>query len=196
MIGILLAAGFSRRFGTQNKLLQTLPDGEIMAVHAAKSLLTATPKSIAVVRDDHVALAAKLQQIGMVVIDCPSHQTSMAESLVMAVQAAATLETGIDGYLIALADMPFIQPATMVKVANAIRKGAQIAMPSYRGQRGHPVGFATTFYPELTQLSGDEGARAIIKRHADGLTLIDTDDAGVIADIDTPEDFKRHTLHD
>ncbi|MEK9940206.1 MAG: nucleotidyltransferase family protein [Methylotenera sp.] len=198
MIGILLAAGFSRRFGSQNKLLQPLPDQEILAVHAAKNLLAALPVSIAVVRQDNPALAAKLSHVGMVVIHCPADKTEMADSLVTAIEAAPAIETAAGtatsgGYVIALADMPFIQPATISRVAEAIHHGAQIAMPSYQGQRGHPVGFAAKFHTALTQLSGDEGARAIIKRHAEALTVLETDDAGVVTDIDTQEDFRRHS---
>ncbi len=198
MIGILLAAGFSRRFGSQNKLLQTLPDQEIIAVHAAKNLLTALPVSVAVVRQDNPELAAKLAHIGMMVIDCPPDKTEMADSLVTAIEAATAIETAAGtaiaaGYVIALADMPFIQPATISRVAEAIHHGAEIAMPSYQGQRGHPVGFSAKYQTALTQLSGDEGARAIIKRHAEVLTLLETDDAGVVIDIDTQEDFKRHS---
>lgn len=198
MIGILLAAGFSRRFGSQNKLLQTLPDNEIIAVHAAKNLLVALPVSIAVVRPDNWELATKLAQIGMAVIHCPPDKTEMADSLVTAIEAAPEIATAAGaatsaGYVIALADMPFIQPATISRVADAIHHGAEIAMPSYQGQRGHPVGFAAKFRSALTQLSGDEGARAIIKRHAEALTVLETDDAGVVTDIDTQEDFRRHS---
>jgi molybdenum cofactor cytidylyltransferase len=198
MIGILLAAGFSRRFGSQNKLMQTLADNDIIAVHAAKNLLTAVPVSVAVVRQDNPELATKLIHVGMVVVHCPPHKTEMADSLLIAIEAASAIEreagnTLSAGYVIALADMPFIQPATISRVADAIRHGADIAMPSYQGQRGHPVGFAVKFHNALTQLSGDEGARAIIKSHAKALTLLETDDAGVVTDIDTQEDFRRYS---
>ena len=196
MIGILLAAGFSRRFGSQHKLLQVLHDKEIIAVHAARNLLAALPVAIAVVREDQSELAAKLRQTGIIVIHCPAQKTDMADSLIAAVQTAAEFSAAADGYVIALADMPFIQPNTISKVANAIQSGAKIAMPSYQGKRGHPVGFAAKFYPELIQLSGDQGASAIIQRHAALLTVIETEDAGVIADIDTQEDFKRHSSRD
>lgn len=195
MIGILLAAGFSRRFGSQHKLLQVLHDQEIIAVHAARNLLATLPVAIAVVREDQPELAAKLRQTGIIVTHCPSQKTDMADSLMTAIQAAAEFDAAADGYVIALADMPFIQPDTICKVADAIQNGAQIAMPSHQGKRGHPVGFAAKLSDELLQLSGDEGARAIIQRHAALLTLIETEDAGVIADIDTQEDFERLSQH-
>lgn len=65
MIGILLAAGFSRRFGISDKLLQALPDGNPIALASAKRLIEAIPLSIAVVRPENKALALLLQDAGL-----------------------------------------------------------------------------------------------------------------------------------
>lgn len=193
MIGILLAAGLSHRYGSQNKLVQSLQTGESIAVQAAKHLITALPTSLAIVRSGHDALIAQLQPIGLNIVTCPADKTEMADSLALAIEAATIFEVAQAGYVIALADMPFIQPATILKIAAAVRAGAQIAVPCYRGQRGHPVGFAARFRQELLEVSGDIGARALIKRHNDALVLIDCDDPGIIADIDTPEDLRRYS---
>ncbi len=64
MVGILLAAGFSRRFGPSNKLLQPLPDGYLIAQVAAKRLIEATPTSVAEVRSENKILADLLQDEG------------------------------------------------------------------------------------------------------------------------------------
>lgn len=193
MIGILLAAGFSHRFGPQNKLLQPLGNGDSIAVQAAKNLIAALPTSLAVVRPSYNKLAEQFRQIQLNVIACPDDKTEMADSLALAIEAASKFEAARDGYVIALADMPFIQPATIIKVVAAIQAGASIAMPSYQGQRGHPVGFSAKFKEALMAVSGEQGARTIIKRHEDELTLIQTDDVGVITDIDTLEDFMRYS---
>ncbi|HEV2040071.1 MAG TPA: nucleotidyltransferase family protein, partial [Casimicrobiaceae bacterium] len=60
-----------------------------------------------------------------------------------------------------------------------------------QGVRGHPVGFSRRYYGELAALSGDEGAKAIVRAHERELQLIETDDAGVSRDIDTPADLAR-----
>ena len=60
--------------------------------------------------------------------------------------------------------MPLVQPATLLAVARALDHHA-VAYAQYRGRRGHPVGFAAELYSELTELSGDEGARRIIARY-------------------------------
>jgi molybdenum cofactor cytidylyltransferase len=53
------------------------------------------------------------------------------------------------------------------------------------------VGFARRYYGELAALSGDEGAKAIVRAHQRELQLIETDDAGVSRDIDKPADLAR-----
>src|SRR5205823_13109323 len=92
------------------------------------------------------------------------------------------------GWLIALADMSWCQTATVSRVAEAVRAGAPIAAPSWKDSRGHPVGLASRFFGELAALAGDEGAKAILRHHP--ATLIATDDAGVLRDVDTPQDLE------
>lgn len=199
MIGILLAAGFSRRFGSSNKLLQTLPDGRQIGLAAAENLIQAIPLTIAVLRPDNKELAALLRNAGLEIVFC--HAQEMADSLSAAIRHSANFaEAGFNktdfaetngGYVIALADMPYINPLTISTVAQEIRTGAAIAVPTYQGQRGHPVGFSARFRSELEQLSGDEGARSILKRHAHEIKLLVCDDAGILADIDTPADLAK-----
>jgi molybdenum cofactor cytidylyltransferase len=90
---------------------------------------------------------------------------------------------------VALADMPWIAPTTIARVADAVRKGAVIAAPFHDGQRGHPVGFAPVLRDALLALTGDDGARAVLARHRASLVRIDVDDAGVLRDIDRPSDM-------
>ena len=188
MIGILLAAGFSKRFGAEDKLLQTLPDGRIMAVAAAQNMLVALSNCIAVVRDTNELLANMLRETGCQVVLCDANATEMAQSLTTAVRTILALpaeKTTQIGCIIALADMPFIQPNTIRLVANTLQTNGHIVMPSYQGQRGHPVGFSADYFSELLQVTGDEGASAVVQRHQDRVTLVACDDAGILQDIDT-----------
>ncbi len=194
MIGILLAAGFSRRFGTADKLLQTLPDGRPIAIAAAEHLITALPVSVAVVRSDNPPLSHALKALGFHVVYCDANATEMADSLVVAVQYASVLSTTAKGYVIALADMPYIAPSTINEVANQLSMGADIVIPTYEGQRGHPVGFSAHYRDALLSLSGDEGARSIVQQYDDKVRLLVCEDAGILADIDTPDDLAK-TIH-
>lgn len=191
MIGILLAAGFSRRFGTANKLLHNLPDGRAIAIAAAEHLITALPVSVAVVRADNTILSDALKALGFHVVHCDANASLMADSLVMAVQYASAMSLTTKGYVIALADMPYIAPTTIQAVANQLSHVGGIVIPTFEGKRGHPVGFSANYHDDLLRLSGDEGAKSIVKTHADAVTLLACEDAGILADIDTLADLSN-----
>jgi molybdenum cofactor cytidylyltransferase len=78
-------------------------------------------------------------------------------------------------------------------VLAALQNGSPIAAPAYQGQRGHPVGFSAAFGGALRALHSDAGARELLQRHAAEITLIACDDAGTLADIDTPSDLPADT---
>jgi molybdenum cofactor cytidylyltransferase len=184
IIGILLAAGASQRFGS-NKLTQVLPNGEVVAVQACRQLLAGTDAVLAIVRPGSEQLAALLQAAGAEVLVCAEAEQGMGASLACGIRAKPQAA----GWLVALADMPWIKPATIGQVADSLRSGAIIAAPSWQGQRGHPVGFARALGPKLATLSGDVGAKALVQAHRQQLQLVDCDDSGIIRDIDHPEDL-------
>lgn len=185
--GLLLAAGRGTRFdptGKQNKLLQVLPDGNAVALTAAKNLLTSLSSVLAIVRPGTDVLASQLHAIGCEITLCPSADEGMAASLVHGLTCAS--DAG--GWVIALADMPYIQPATIRMLADALADGAPIAVPTYQGRRGHPVAFGRAHLPELMQLCGDHGARRLLK--AFPVIEIATDDPGIGQDIDCADDLQ------
>jgi len=188
--GILLAAGYSRRFGS-NKLLKALPAGATragmpIAVAAAHHLLEVLPESLAVVRPRAQQLGKLLRDAGCNTVVCKNASEGMGTSLAAGVRAAPDA----DGWVVALADMPFILPDTIRSVAQALRAGAAIAAPSFRGKRGHPVGFSRRYYEELCALRGDEGARRLLEQHLESVTLLEVEDRGVLRDIDRPSDLE------
>lgn len=183
-VGILLAAGSASRFGA-HKLLHPLSDGRAVAVAAASSLLQALPVSIAVVRPDDQRLSDVLSRLGMQVIENPRANEGMGTSLATAINAAIEA----DGWLIALADMPWIQPATITALVDRLNHGASMVAPLHQGRRGHPVGFSARWKQSLQSLSSDAGARALITKQPDALELVTTDDAGVLKDIDCRQDL-------
>lgn len=185
--GLLLAAGSGSRFGG-NKLLHPLADGCAVGVSAARHLIQAVPSSIAIVRPDDEELARKLAAEGLRIVVCPDAQEGIGRSIACGV--AATDQAA--GWILALADMPSIRPASIIAVANAIQNGAALAAAEYSGRRGHPVGFAAAFREELLQLRGDTGARIVLARHSGSLLRIPLDDPGILLDIDTRADTGFH----
>lgn len=187
IIGILLAAGKGTRFdpsGRRNKLEQRLVDGEEVAVASAKNLLAALSRVLVVVRPENENLAARLQDAGCGITVCPHAEDGMAASLVHALSQVCDAQ----GWVIALADMPYVQPSTIGALADAVLKGAGIAVPCSLARRGNPVAFGRAHLDELLQLRGDEGARRLLRKYP--VAEIAVDDEGILRDIDTPADLR------
>jgi molybdenum cofactor cytidylyltransferase len=181
---ILLAAGSGSRFGG-DKLLHPLPDGTPIGAAAARNLLAIVPDVVAVVRPGDFPLADLFEQEGCNVTVCARAARGMGASLAEGVAARRNAA----GWIVALADMPAIKSATIAAVARELAAGKALVAPSYKGQRGHPVGFGKRFGAQLMALDGDAGARDVIAAHEEELVLIDCDDPGVLADIDRREDI-------
>jgi len=121
------------------------------------------------------------------VLPCARSDQGMGASLACGVCAAPDAE----GWIIALADMPFVPGEIIRTLAGRLKAGDAIVAPAYLGQRGHPVAFGHAFYPALSALSADQGARHILKNNTDRLTLIPSTHPGVLRDIDTQADLSR-----
>ena len=188
VIGVLLAAGRAERFGGA-KLLAPLPRGPnaglSVGVTACKHLRSAVADVIAVVRPDDLAAAPALEAAGARIVVADRADDGMGASLAAGVAAAPD----DCGYLVVLADMPWVDPNTIARIATTVEEGASIVAPRYRGERGHPVGFAPRHREALLALTGDEGARGIIDAHRGAFELIEVDDPGVVQDVDTPLDL-------
>jgi molybdenum cofactor cytidylyltransferase len=86
--------------------------------------------------------------------------------------------------------MPCIPARLIRRIVAALQQGSGIVAPVYRHQRGHPVGFSNRHANALLQLSADQGARSLIAANRDKLDLIETDEKGVIVDIDSVEEAR------
>jgi molybdenum cofactor cytidylyltransferase len=154
-------------------------------VQAARHLKHEIPRVVAVVRPDSVELVSNLKSEGCEIVVCENAAEGMGASLACAARAAGPAE----GYLVALADMPFVRPSSIAAVRAALAGGAALAAPYFRGRRGHPVGIAGSFHAELLSLSGDEGAKKLVGENEARLVKIPIGDPGVVRDIDTPDDL-------
>ncbi len=189
--GVLLAAGIGRRYdpsGARLKLLDTAPSGlhagAPIAVAALRNLRAALADVVAVVRPADSATQQQLHQRlaaeGAQLVICPDAGGGMGHSLACGVRARSDAA----GWVIALADMPAVSPATIAAVRDAIAGGHEAAAPVHRGQRGHPVGFGRACRGELLALAGDAGARSVLAAHPP--LLIEVDDPGCLFDVDMP----------
>lgn len=181
---ILLAAGASRRFGS-DKLLADL-GGEPMVVRAALNLVAAGMPVLSVVRDAAGPVARALGGIpGVAITACPEAGLGMGRSLAWGVAAVRSA----DAWLVALGDMPEVDPDTIRRLIRALRAQASMVAPEYAGVRGHPVGFAHRWVSELLALQGDQGARGLLTSHPEHLWRVPVQDPGVLRDLDHPKDL-------
>ncbi len=189
---IVLAGGAGARFGG-GKLTApwrggALIDGALAAAFAAPARwVTVVTGADAGVEAAARAFAERTGQADRLrVIHCADHAEGMGATLRTGV---AALPPGAAGAFVFLGDMPLIPPAILPALADAVAAGARAAAPSFRGQRGHPVLFSAVLLPQLAELTGDEGARRVLRDLGEALALVPTDDPGVLADIDLPTDL-------
>jgi molybdenum cofactor cytidylyltransferase len=119
-----------------------------------------------------------------------AHNADYAEGLSTSIKAGlAALEEDVDGILVCLGDMPRVTPETIDKLIAAFDplEGRAICVPTWRGKRGNPVLWASRFFDEMMQVSGDVGARHLIGTHADLVVEVEMKDDGVMIDVDTPD---------
>jgi molybdenum cofactor cytidylyltransferase len=146
--GVLLAAGLGRRYdlgGSRLKLLEPAPGGRHagapIAVAALRNLRAALADVLAVVRPADTELQRQLHRLlaaeGAQLAICRNADAGMGNSLACGVRGRIDAA----GWVIALADMPAVSPATIAAVRDAIARGRNAAAPAHAGRRGHPVGF-------------------------------------------------------
>ncbi|MFK0314414.1 nucleotidyltransferase family protein [Pseudomonas sp. NPDC090233] len=183
VVALVLAAGSSVRFGG-DKRRATLADGRSLLVHSVERACAVFSDVRVVVRagerDEDLGLPADCR-----IITSPEAALGMGHSL--AAGAASLADSEAQAVAILLGDMPWIEPATLRRLAE-VASASTIVLPRQSGQQGHPVIFGCDFWSELTQLSGDEGARSVVKAHRDRCVVLELNDAGVLRDIDTPQD--------
>jgi len=190
IVALVLAAGKGSRFdasGAHYKPVQPLADGTPMVYAVCHTLLQHVDAVTVVCGPQQQAVRNALGELPVNLIHCADADMGMSASL----RCGISHSPARVGWIIALADMPCIHANTVRAVATHLRQDGHIVRPQFQNRSGHPVAFASQFRDELLQLTGDEGARAIIQRHPDALALIPVTDPGCLLDIDTPEQLQR-----
>lgn len=192
---IILAAGSGSRFGG-GKLLApwaggVLLDGTLAAAFAApvRRVIVVTGADADRVGEAAGAFAAQAGEAArLTIVHAPDHGEGMGASLR---RGAAELGPDCAGVFVFLGDMPRVPHAVLPSLARAVREGAPAAAPVFEGQRGHPALLGRELLPALGELSGDAGARNVLKALGERLALIEAPDDGVLFDVDQPGDLDR-----
>ena len=164
------------------------------AVFALAAAFAAPVRSVTVVTgaDAKVEAAARVfaERTGetprLRLVHCPDHAEGMGATLRTGV---ATLPRDAAGAFVFLGDMPLIPVGVLPRLAAALAAGAAAAAPVFEGRRGHPVLFGRALFADLAGVTGDEGARRVLRGLGDALVLVEVDDVGVLLDVDAPGDI-------
>jgi len=190
---ILLAAGTGSRFGG-GKLLA--PWGESLLIEAALTTALAAPvRSVTVVTgadSEKVAAVVRAcaERLGATdrlrIVEAKDYAEGMGASLRT---AAAALPADTKAVFVLLGDMPRIPATIFQPLMEAVEAGAPAAAACFQGQRGHPALIGKDLIPELQNLTGDTGARAVLKGLGDRLVQVESKGNGVLFDVDVQGDL-------
>ena len=181
---IMLAAGNSRRFGS-NKLLYEI-DGVPMYLRTLKKLQTAAREfknCEIIVVTQYEEIASKAQESGARVLINPHPERGISSS--MQIGLAAAKESS--ACLFTVSDQPWLTAETISDLVHkflAEHKGMACTLLGAR--TGNPCIFSRKYYQELMEITGDKGGKQIINRHPDDVTYLEMKDARELVDIDTP----------
>jgi len=196
---LILAAGSSSRMGAgRHKLLLPLGDRPVLA-HVIDATLASQARPIVIVLGHQAllvraSLASYTTDPALTMIDNADYLQGMSTSLQVGLQALTntTSPYTFDSVLIMLGDQPLIT-ARFIDILLATRQTSQkrILAPLYHGKRGNPILFDASLFPELMEVTGDEGGRSVIERHRQELATVELGDAVANYDVDTWEAYQE-----
>jgi molybdenum cofactor cytidylyltransferase len=186
---IVLAAGLGARFGG-GKLLAPFRGRPLIVGALATALASPALSVVVAIAENDARLettALNLDDdadVRLVKVTDPAR--GMGASLAAAARA---VPTDLDGVFVFLGDMPLVGPEVAPALVRALTGRSGIVAPIHGGRRGHPVLFGGDWIPALRALDGDTGAQTLIRQAGDRFVPVPTDDAGVLFDVDRPEDL-------
>jgi molybdenum cofactor cytidylyltransferase len=177
--------------GARNKLLIRDSSGRSMIGRVVQEVLASQASEVVVVtghQAQDVAAAALLAGCGSVrlrTVFAPDFANGLSASLKSGIQALSHVTSA----LICLGDMPLVTAAILNALIAAYDPdtGRSVIVPACRGRRGNPVLWDHSFFPAIARLSGDQGARFLLRQHAADVTELECHDEAVLRDFDTPD---------
>jgi molybdenum cofactor cytidylyltransferase len=185
---IVLAAGESRRMGFPKQFLK-IGQSTILE-KTVDNFLTSEAIEVIVVLGHKADEAAKLLADRRVIAVVNSnYEQGISSSITAGLQFIKSDSTGI---MFALADQPFIDSKTInLLIEEFFQHPTRIVVPFYQGKRGNPTIFPRKYKKEFLSLHGDVGGREIQQQHPKDVLQVEVANRGVIADLDTLEDYNR-----
>jgi CTP:molybdopterin cytidylyltransferase MocA len=184
---VLLAAGRGRRAGGPKALLRY--GGATFLEHAVRLFSRPGVDRVVVVLGHDAGRIRETVRLpeDVVVTLNEDPDAGMLGSVLRGLYAA---DAFADAVLLHPVDHPLVEAETIDRVAEALRGGAVVAVPSFGGRRGHPGGFARPAWGALRGASPAVGAREVLAAHPEWIVHV-TGGPGCVAGVDTPADYRR-----
>lgn len=187
--GLILAAGESSRMGRDKALLTY--GGRTFLETIISTLREAGIERVAVVLGHH---AAEIQQAvkfeGVEVVVNFKYRHGQTSSLQVGLRALEGVNP--EAVVLCLVDQPLVSVETVKKLVEVFEKSkCAVVIPTFQGQRGHPVLIGRELFAEILALGPGEGANTVIRRRHDATKFVEVEDRGVLLDIDDPETYRR-----
>ncbi len=194
---ILLAAGRSSRMEEgRHKLL--LPLGECtVLVRVVETIVASEAHPLVIVlgyqtEQMRAILAPYTTRPEVTLVDNPDYQQGMSTSLRWGVTTLLATSPASEGALVMLGDQPLMTPHVINTIIETKHTtGKRIVTPYYNGKRGNPTFFAASLFPELLEMTGDEGGRKVIERHRQDVATLELSDSSANYDVDTWETYQQ-----
>lgn len=190
---IVLTAGESSRMGSPKALLSF--EGKPFIERIVTVLKASKVGKIVVVLGFHAEeIKPRIRQLPVSIVVNRDYAKGQLSSMIAAIQSLEAEQAGekVDGALIHLVDHPFLNRSLIDEMIDVFYESKKlIVVPRYKGRRGHPVLFAQRLFSELLSAPLDQGAKVVVHSHRDETLEIDTEDEGVVIDIDTPEEYRK-----
>lgn len=193
LFAVIPAAGHSRRMG-RAKLL--LPVGGRTVIARILGLLRRPEitETVVVCRPDDEALRKAVVESGATPLLPSVPPAEMRQSVELALRSIAERHTPApdDGWLLAPADHPLLDRDLLTQLLARWEQGdCRILIPTCGGRRGHPVLFRWNLAADVFSLASDVGLNQLVRQHAAEVVELETGNASILADLDTPEDYER-----
>ena len=194
IIAVILSAGESSRMGRPKALL---PIDGVRFIERIVATLKSTrvDEIIAVLGHNAEEMRQKVSDLPVKIVVNQDYKQGQLSSLIAAIRSIESGENHhrVDAILVHLVDHPYINVDLVnLMIDRFYETKPLIVVPRYRRRRGHPVIFSRALFAELLAAPLDQGAKTVVHAHRDQTLEIDTDDAGVTVDIDTPEEYRKH----
>ena len=190
IVAVVLSAGASSRMGRPKALLPV--DGVPFIERIVRALEhTEVDRTLVVLGHNAEAMREAIAYLGVDTVVNPDYARGQLSSLHTAIRALDG--EPVEAILVHLVDHPFIESRLVDRMIERFRaEGKLIVVPRFNGRRGHPVLFSSKLFPEFLAASLDTGAKPVVRGHPEETLELDTDEAGILVDIDTPEEYRKH----